>query len=376
MAVNLRPERTHSELALLVNPYVGFSSHALSVDPSADIQALYWRSIQSLVALESSRPSQLQSGGSSKAIADFGGYIRQGYDFWLASRNTPTPTNAVLLYYSVLQLAKAELLIHCPDVVLGRQMRHGISTIDLDAETIEGVSEKPARSGVFVELVKSRTGKKVSMDDRWTLHQLMSAFPDSRWELAKAGHTSACCMFVAYLAANDSEIWLSLDFQDDQSILLSPRIQELLKQHGLHLRAANRSNRAKSATGYSHRLETDALPREGSGALSAVDYDQMNQQLLPILQPFLGVAPFGQPELGFLPTSGTPIAPPLARYLCLHLLSSLVRYSPGLLQEPQNRWLAEAFLNDSITPMLQSAYMYLSGERLLYRTDRRSHTVI
>jgi len=58
---------------------------------------------------------------------EFRNYLRQAKTYWDAARQVEGSASALLYYYGVLNLAKAELLQSQPDQIVGKHIRHGLS---------------------------------------------------------------------------------------------------------------------------------------------------------------------------------------------------------------------------------------------------------
>src|SRR5438552_1565022 len=106
-------------------PYPGSILTTFAEPPSAD---LIWREID----MEASYPDRGRAlftgtlAQRNKLWREFRSYVRQARDYDEAARTIKGASAALLLYYSALNLAKAELLTSVPNPISGQTIRHGL----------------------------------------------------------------------------------------------------------------------------------------------------------------------------------------------------------------------------------------------------------
>src|SRR3989442_1338584 len=58
---------------------------------------------------------------------EFANYLRQGETYFSTGAQVPGSSAALPYYYSIMNLAKAELLLSNPSAIVGTTVRHGLS---------------------------------------------------------------------------------------------------------------------------------------------------------------------------------------------------------------------------------------------------------
>jgi hypothetical protein len=147
---------------------------------------------------------------------DFRNYVRQAHVYDEAANRVPGSSKSLLQYYAVLQLAKAELLIHRPNTVFNTRVGHGLSFHPEAAKTFRGDDLRVA-AGVFSELYEVRTGSSLPGGARLRVVDLLRSCSDIGYETLVAGLGAPNVSHVQHFVAHDSSTcWslFSLDYPD------------------------------------------------------------------------------------------------------------------------------------------------------------------
>jgi YaaC-like Protein len=341
----------------------------LSCDDTSHKQQLVWRSIAASGVIKDQRPASLSGAKNKRYVDEFNGYIDQGNAYWTAARRTDGPARALLYYYAALQLAKAELLLAVPERVSGKIINHGLRIEELETTSLLKVRVGFKRHGVFPEIVSSRIGQTFDSGTTFNLLELMSSIPDSGWELRKFGRSRQLYAMGlrAWVVVDSRRSWTVLSFPETDDLQSRRTRRSAIEATGFRVR--NFQGSSLHQPGWVFAESIGSLKRPRDGEISNSEIELTRQGLLSAIQPMLGVSPFGEQsqEISFLGDSqGNPVSSLLSRYCALFLLSSVIRYRPGLLASRESKWLADTFLDDSMSPLLQGASMYLTGDEVTF----------
>ena len=124
--------------------WTGGERTRLLIDAAADLPALYWRVIQATTAARARIPQQFSGRSGRQHRQEFDAFVWQGCAFWDAARRTAGPARALLYYYAILQLAKAEVLLTRPNDVFGTPVHHGLKAVGLKSARLrDGQFQRP-----------------------------------------------------------------------------------------------------------------------------------------------------------------------------------------------------------------------------------------
>jgi hypothetical protein len=209
MAV-VRPWTAFVTGSRLAPPYPGPTLNSFGEPPSPE---LIWREID----MEASYPDRGRAlfvgtlAQRNKLWREFRSYVRQAKDYGEAAHSVRGPSAALLLYYSALNLAKAELLTSVPNLVSGQTIHHGLSYSPTGAKTIAGDYLTVRAGGVFPLLYRKRTGRPLPKNTRIWVKPLLGYIYEISWEIEQTGFTDVRVTGLLHLIAiAGTEAWALL----------------------------------------------------------------------------------------------------------------------------------------------------------------------
>jgi YaaC-like Protein len=282
------------------------------------------------------------------------GYVRQALSYDAAASLVPDPSSGLLLYYSSLNLAKAELLVRSPAVVFKKRIGHGLSYNPSTGSTFLTDFLTVEKNGVFSELFHARTGYRIPSKFRLTISDLLCRIPEISSETPRLGLDPVVRPALMRVRASDSELWMAVNFPIGLSWIDSQSTGKYL------LRALQRSD----DTGVQVNFDSIATsPRAFGGPIQAeeiVRVRQVHKDILgPLISPDLHSYAVATPSIR--KTSFVPMPPDLARYALIYYLSSVARYRPSLLATGEARWILGVFVADSPLKLLSFGLDGISG---------------
>jgi YaaC-like Protein len=369
----------------VIHPIVHPGALIITERPNADI---YWDQLRKVASgLEVRVPNYVDSGShvvSGSVVREFSSYIRQAEDYYRAAEVTRGTSAALLLYYSLLNLAKAEILLWRPEIFPSNgRIHHGLTAVT-GADNLEEWKVKVQSRGVFPLLYEKRIGSPMeNLPYEIGASGLFSRCLESSVEYEQAAfgpvNTSP---FYHVIVTDGVRSWSQLLVDNYGAVLSSESTRDLIRDYfeevpisytrdlwqtfsisprrALHQSQLLSAKRAKDVS-------------TGSDGFMVADL-RMPHWVMEIRERF-------RPVMGF-PTEGydgvitaslvsdriVGLTPDLARYAAVFLVSDLVRYRPGTLDRqyfPLQAWYLESFVRQAMVPALESAASKLLGRELL-----------
>ena len=133
-------------------------------------------------------------------LREFRNFVRQAKTYDSGAVHIGGSSAALLSYYAVLNLAKADLR-SAPTKVRGVRIHHGLSFNPARARTVARDAVY-VQDGVFPLLYQKRTGRQLAIGTRLPVRRLLASVPEIGWELREAGldpsignvHASRSCV--------------------------------------------------------------------------------------------------------------------------------------------------------------------------------------
>jgi hypothetical protein len=304
---------------------------------------------------------------------EFSSFILQAEAYFRAGSKTEGPSAALLLYYSLLNLAKAELILWKPTLILDDDQRihHGLSAVH-PTPHINDWTVKIQRRGVFASLYEKR------LDAEWSRGygsvaavDLFARCPETGLEFGQAGYGQASATGFYHAIVTDGAVsWSEMMVANYNVVLNSRPTRDLLIQHYQELEGPRRDQDVHEIFGISRRMgllggklllsRNPKAVRTGRFVATGLAHEQWLPETKKNLLPLLGDPKAGYD--GVLSNSlsnDSLIAFPddLARYAAVYLVSSLVRYRPSALNatlNPVQSWYLSAFVRQCSIPALHS----------------------
>ncbi|MDP1712529.1 MAG: YaaC family protein [Candidatus Nanopelagicaceae bacterium] len=115
----------------------------------------------------------------NRLFHQFRSFVLAGQAYWEAGSKTSGSPASLLYYYSVLNLAKAELLQTNPNDILSNSIHHGLSYKHAASSSIKSDYLEVGK-GVFPLLFEKRTGVKIPLKTKIPVRNLLSLIPRYR----------------------------------------------------------------------------------------------------------------------------------------------------------------------------------------------------
>lgn len=322
-----------------------------------------------------SAPRALQT----KLWREFGNYVRQAKAYWEAADGTRGSSSALLYYYALHNLAKAELLISHPADVFQKKLHHGLVWNPGLGRGIGG-DRVSVVGGAFPMLYEARTGRTLPKNSRLEVRRLLLQVPEIGLEVSAAGFGSSKATGVYHSMVGDADrAWVLVAagypgaLADVRHVTsrtwaryFEPIDSELMpdwrRVFGLSARTAF------SKLWLWQSKQTFSIPGAGGP-----DFGAAAEHLRSVMRPYVADAvdqPFDAliaPSL--LASRDVPMPPGLARYALMFYASSLVRYRPSSLdpiREAASAWVFETFTKLAPLALLSDAVAGIDRKPQVY----------
>lgn len=142
----------------------------------------------------------------NRLLAEFRAFVDQAESYYEAAQQTRGVSAALPLYYFVMNLAKAELLVHAPArIVGGARIGHGLST--RFGRTFNARADRlNVSDGVFTVMYRHRVGVGIGRQ-LMSVQRVLRNVPEIGFEMVEVGDRSDAAQVFHAMPVNDSEIW-------------------------------------------------------------------------------------------------------------------------------------------------------------------------
>jgi hypothetical protein len=320
---------------------------------------------------------------------EFKNFVRQAETYYWAASQVKDSSAALLYYYSMLNLAKAELLTDptTRPQVLQQDIHHGLSYKPSRAKSLLGDRIRVV-DGVFPLLYAKRLQRQIPIQRQLAVQRLLSNVPEIGWELetAKIGSHQVVGGLHA-IVMDDNELWCLLALNEPVERLTNNRITRILFDRyfepvdpltnwrdvfSLSGRTAMQFSFYQGKRHYPRSNKSSPV-LDGSDIENVLNDTWQHLQAVSDASTIEGFDVLICPSL--LKSELIPMPASLARYALIYYVSSLVRYKPSALDRSTRgtqAWLLDAFTNEAALPLLQNALSAIQGHPQLYLGHLRS----
>lgn len=296
--------------------------------------------------------------------ADFRQYIRQARVYDDASMHVRGSSRGLLQYYAVLQLAKAELLVHRPASVFNTRVGHGLSFSPERARSFLGDRLTVQNDGVFRELFELRTGDVLPIGTTVGVADLLRACPDVGFEVGQAGLGETRSGHLEHFVVwDDTQCWSVLLLIDRGDFVSSAASMKQLRKSYSQVELGSSRLPRLGQPGWV--FESNWTVPAAGGSVTGAELEEVGNRVTDDLAPFLGMPMYGLATLApsQLKSRLLPMPPDLARYAVTFYVSSVVRYKPSRLvgDDPPAGWMLDAFTEEACVHLLRSALAGITG---------------
>jgi YaaC-like Protein len=363
---------------MLIPPFLEFTGF----QEPASVRELAWLSIAARAEI-AEKGRSLFTGSlkqRNEKWRDFRNYVRQAQAYDRAAEHVPGSSAALLHYYSMLNLAKAELLVRS-GLNLGPRAYHGLSYDPARARSMAG-DTLTVQNGVFPRLYEIRVGKTIQQGTVLPIRRLLANVPEVGWELASLdlGNTAIVPILHA-VAADQQECWS----------LIATNVPQLLRGTGITNRLFRR-NYVEVAQPQNWRDVFAVSRRYSAGAFTVFEARRRQQLQTPgtlsgadlavvletVWLTFRGV--LDEPTIegydalicpSLYKTRELLMPSSLARYALMFYVSSLVRYKPAQLDPvsmANQAWLLNSFTDQAAPLLLRAALSGIEQTTILFQS--------
>jgi hypothetical protein len=312
---------------------------------------------------------------------EFRNYLRQARKYDEAALHVTGTSAALLHYYAMLNLAKAELLRTVPNRIFRVDIHHGLTYRPSAAKSMAGDS-LIVRNGIFPLLYEKRTGRTLPNRTRLPVMRLLANCLEIGQELLSLGLTRSTPAGMMHAVGTDlQDFWaLILLFPNDMisgggissRLFLRHFVEVARPDNWRDIFAISRrvhwSNIGlyESRRRYPRHSTTPAGERFGDylavrdGTWNALR-DMINESTDVFFDAVLAPSLYRSRMLAMPPS--------LARYALMFYVSSLVRYKPSALDleaRGKEAWLLDSFTRQASLPLLHAALSGIEGRPFLF----------
>jgi hypothetical protein len=346
---------------------------------------LIWKGINVYVDLQE-RGLDLFTGPRAERLGiwrEFRNFVRQAEAYYWAGSQVKDSSASLLYYYSMLNLAKAELLTDpaSRSQILHQEIHHGLSYRPTKAKTLAGDRVKVVQ-GVFPFLYRKRVSRPIGLDERISVKRLLGNVPEIGWELDRAhmGSFQVAGGFHA-VVMDDDELWSLLALREPVAALTSNTATGKLFQRRFESVDPPRNWKdvfaftKRLGPGYSFFQGKQSQPRSDR-SLSGMKRSDIAKVMEGTWSDLAAITDASTDEdydllicPSLLRSRMLPMPASLARYALMYYTSSLVRYKPSALDRnlhSSQAWLLDAFTNEAALPLLENALSGIEGRPKLY----------
>lgn len=307
----------------------------------------------------------------NRSWREFRNYVRQGHTYDSAARLVGDRTRALLQYYRMLNLAKAELLRVAPGQIIGQPINHGLSLVRTKSGTLAG-DRLVVKNGVFPLLYESRIGRQLAVKTEIPVTRLIGIITEVGMEREHAhlGESLETGLMHS-VRVSDSECWSVLALVDPAPLLACTATRKLLAEHYEEIPLPQQW---KEEFAVSRRMNLSKV-RIYQSKWTVPDQNDLlgcARKAYDCFAPYIGYShtPFdGELYASLYKSKDFPMPADLARYALVFYLSSLVRYHPSVLDpvtQPAQSWFFDRFVQESDLPMLIDAANGIRGHRQVF----------
>lgn len=307
---------------------------------------------------------------------EYRNYILQGLSYFDAATSISDRSACLLLYYALLNFAKAELLVANPSQIIGQRVAHGLSFNPIKAKKVTS-DALLVQDGVFRMLYEARVGRPLSTRQRLPIQRLLRNIPELATQLQDVKFGSCAVIPLFHLIAVDATsawpvllMFTAIDPNNSTGKLFHKVFRPVQTNRMTWREEFSLSRRAMGNPVIYESIDVAANP--SPNIFNDWGARAITWRIRDILSPSVSVGADGlitpslyTSKLLSMPTS-------LARYATIYYASSLVRYRPSIFDErsaPENAYLFDAIARECALPVLVDALNGLEGRTQTFYGD-------
>jgi hypothetical protein len=308
---------------------------------------------------------------------EYRNYVHQALSYFDAAVNVPDRSACLLLYYSLLNFAKAELLDTHTWQIMGQRISHGLSYNPTWAKKLTGDVVTVQSGGVFPLLYEKRAGRTIGTGQALKVQRLLANIPEVATQLmdSEIGSTAVYPIFhmIAFNASHSWSVLLNftdIAHNDSTGKLFYKVFRQIRSSHPNWRDHFGMSRRSVGPVKIYESLE--AVTNPGPGQFDPKGAATISWRLKDIVSAPLHTSADALITPSIYKSRMLPMPASLARYATIFYASSLVRYRPSLFDAqscPQNAYLFDAIARECALPLLVDSLAALEGKPQLFYPD-------
>jgi YaaC-like Protein len=310
--------------------------------------------------------------------SEYRNFISQAISYFDAAVKVPDRSACLLLYYSLLNFAKAELTAADPSKIIGKRIGHGLSFNPVKAKKISSDSLL-VQDGVFRLLYEKRVGRKLDLHKRLPIARLLRNIPEIATQLQDVNFTASAVVPLFHQICIDASsawsvlmTWSQVDSKDVSGKLFHRVFQQVQTNFEWRQEFAISPRVTFEPVIYESREKVLSF---SSNLPNITGARALTWQIKDILSPSIADGIDGQITPSLYASTLLPMPASLARYATIYYASSLVRYRPSIFDArtaPENSYLFDAIARECALPLLVDALSALEGRTQVFVRSLRS----
>lgn len=316
-----------------------------------------------------------------KTFRHFQAYVRQAKNYYYSAKTLSPRSSGLLFYYCFLNLAKAAIVIKEPSIG-GKRISHGISYKIENNSKFSEQGVKVLSDGIFPKLYSWYFGKKIK-PTTLKIPILLNYCTDINYQCRMAGLYKTKILYSRYVHCvnkNQKKSWSLLAIPEASILLKYPKSTKGIIDNYEKVNVPQQNCRELfnlSALEQSHFifLQSKEIPWMSDNIPAELE---VRSETLKLLSEVFQTYYYDDKRadfvisLPYLPNKQIRMDEPIAIYLIMFYLSSLVRYNPQYLEGLLNKkevWLIDSFVKSCSTTFLRIMVSRIVGTD--YIIDRR-----
>jgi hypothetical protein len=307
---------------------------------------------------------------------EYRNYILQALSYFDAAINVPDRSACLLLYYAMLNFAKAELLVTNPSQIIGQRVAHGLSFSPIKAKKVTS-DALLVQNGVFRMLYEKRVGQQLSLGQRLPIQRLLRNIPEIASQIQDVKFDPCAVIPLFHMISIDATsawavllMWTAISPTSSTGNLFHKVFRQVelnvltwREEFGLSRRAVGTPIVYQSI---------DVATHPSSSIINLWGAQAITWRIKDILSPSVSAGADGLITPSIYSSKLLPMPASLARYATIYYASSLVRYRPSIFDAqsaPENAYLFDAIARECALPILVDALTGLEGRAQMFYGD-------
>jgi hypothetical protein len=307
---------------------------------------------------------------------EYRNYILQGLSYFDAASSVRDRSACLLLYYALMNFAKAELLVTNPSLIVGKRVAHGLSFDPIKARKVTS-DALLAKGGVFSMLYQNRVGRPLPVPQRLPIERLLRNISELGTQLRDVGFGSCAVIPLFHVVAiGATSTWPVISMftaieSKSSTGKLFLKVFRPVETNKMTWREEFSISRRAFANPITYE-SIDVAPRPHHNFFNSSGALAITWRLKDILSPSVSFGADGLLTPSLYSSKLLPMPASLARYATIYYASSLVRYRPSMFDErstPENAYLFDAIARECALPILVDALNGLEGRTQMFHDD-------